>query len=184
MSGDALIRRPDDFPPEVHASLAKLRTIAKAARSRKDPGLRWASDDEIALAVSLLKPWMCGARSSRSGLPCERPRLAGATVCRTHGAGTKEARAAANRRLQAMVMPMLERQRQLAMQKDNLAVAQKATTDLLDRNGLGLLAEAKIRQSLKDPGGVTFDAKIHIVIPSWVRETPTRPRHLSNPRGP
>src|SRR5215204_463049 len=124
-----------EFSSVVHQSLAELRSIAKAAKSRNDPRLRWATDVEIALAVSLQKPWMCSGHSSRTGLPCTKARIAGATVCLKHGASIKHVRAAATRRLQAMVMPMLERQRTLAMQSDNPTVAQKATTDLLDRAG-------------------------------------------------
>lgn len=126
-------RRPEDFPPDVHGSLATLRAIAKQAKSRTDPGLRWATDEEIALAVALQKPGMCTAHSSRTGLPCEKRRLEGANVCQTHGAGTKVARAAVTRRLQAIAMPLVSRQKELAMQSDNLTVAQKATADLRSR---------------------------------------------------
>jgi hypothetical protein len=158
MEERALIAR--EFPPEVHQSLAELRQIAKTAKTRNDPRLRWATEDEIALAVSLQKPWMCRGHSSRTGLPCTKARIAGATVCLKHGASIKHVRASATRRLQAMVMPMLERQRTLAMQSDNPTVAQKATTDLLDRAGVGAVVEAKVRQSLKEPPSV--DQKIHV----------------------
>jgi hypothetical protein len=57
-------RRPEDFPLEVHGSLATLRAIAKQAKSRTDPGLRWATEDEITVAVTLQKPWMCTATSA------------------------------------------------------------------------------------------------------------------------
>src|SRR5688572_18126042 len=100
-------RRPDDFPPEVHGSLAALRAIAKQAKSRTDAGLRMATEDEIALATALQKPWMCTAHSSRTGLPCEKRRLEGGIVCQTHGAGTKAHKAAVTRRLQAIAMPMV-----------------------------------------------------------------------------
>jgi hypothetical protein len=164
------------FPPEVHQSLAELRQIAKRAKSRTEPGLRWATEAEIALAESLQKPWMCTGHSARTGLPCEKPRLTGLTVCRVHGAGTKQAKVAATRRLHAMVMPLIERQRRLAMQNDNLTVAQKSTSDLLDRASVGAVVEAKVRQSLKDPAAITFEAKTHIGIGFLSAEKAVRDR--------
>ena len=41
------------------------------------------------------------------------------------------------------------------MQSDNLTVAHKATSDLLDRAGVGAMAEAKIRQSFRSDDGPT-----------------------------
>jgi hypothetical protein len=32
--------RPEDFPPDVHASVLGLREVAKHAKSRNDPDLR------------------------------------------------------------------------------------------------------------------------------------------------
>lgn len=61
-------------------------------------------------------------------------------------------------------MPLVSRQKELAMQSDNLTVAQKATADLLDRGGVGALVEAKVRQSLKAPATTVFDNKTHISI--------------------
>src|SRR5687767_14375653 len=96
-----------EFPPEVHQSLAELRQIAKVAKSRTDPGLRWATEDEIALATTLRKPYHCTGHSSRTGLPCTKPRVIGMSVCRRHGGAITAVKNKAAARLLAMVAPSL-----------------------------------------------------------------------------
>ena len=49
--GVSKISRPTSTVLSPHCA------IAKQAKSRTDPNLRWATEDEIALAVTLQKPW-------------------------------------------------------------------------------------------------------------------------------
>lgn len=138
------------FPQSAHDSLAELRQIAKRARSRDDPALRWATEDEIALATSLRKDWHCSSHSSRTGLPCTKARVLGAMVCTRHGASAGHVKAAANQRLREMVSPVLARLRTLALQSQHLPTAYNAARDLADRAGIGELAEAKAKALGRD----------------------------------
>jgi hypothetical protein len=138
------------FPPEVHSSLAELRTIAKTARSKDDPRLRRATLDEIALARTLHKDWMCTKHSIRTGLPCEQPKRKHLDMCRKHGGALKRVQAKLERQLATLAPAMLVREQQLATQTENPTVAQKATADLLDRAGVGAVVQAKVRHSHKE----------------------------------
>jgi hypothetical protein len=153
-----------EFPESVHRSLAELRAIAKAAKSKDDPLLRWGTEAEIALSEALRKPWHCLGHSSRTGLACAKPRIQGASVCTKHGASAKHVRMAADQRLAAMALPMIERTRQLAMQHDSPAVAQKAAADLLDRGGIGAVVQAKIRESKRRDGLTVFASKTQVFV--------------------
>src|SRR4051812_12344788 len=99
MTPDSLTRQ---FPAEVHQSLAELRAIAKAAKSRHDPQLRRATADEIALAETQRQPNHCTGYSTRTGLPCSQKRALGGQTCLRHGANLPTVRAARERRLQRM----------------------------------------------------------------------------------
>ena len=147
------------FPQSVHDSLAELRQIAKRAKSREDPALRWATEDEIALATSLRKAWHCSGHSGRTGLPCEKARVLGTTVCVRHGAATPQVKAAIDQRLREMANPVLGRMFKLSMQDKHLPSAVNAGKDLLDRAGVGAVVDAKVRSAGRDQGN-----KIQVVI--------------------
>lgn len=142
-----------EFPPEVHESLKELRRIARYAKSRSDPGLRWATADEIALAETQRTPNQCVATSTRTGLPCALKRLRGCTVCRKHGGAVSHVKDAAEQRLRELTMPVLARQYDLAMQSKHLPTAFNASADLLDRANVGALVQAKVRQSRNKDSG-------------------------------
>lgn len=138
------------FPQSVHDSLAELRRIAKAAKSKDDPNLRWATKDELALAEQQHSPKACTGHSSRTGLPCNNPPLKGMPVCRKHGGATKASRLAIKRRLAEVAPQRLESMITLAEDTANEpAIAFKANQDLLDRFGVGALVQAKVRASKK-----------------------------------
>jgi len=149
-----------DFPPEVHASLAELQRIARRARSRHDPTLRWATPDEIALAETQRKPYHCIGHSGRTGLPCCKRRLLGSTVCVKHGASTAHVKAAADQRLRELVMPVIARQFALTQQSEHLPTAHQACADLLDRASIGALVNAKVRHSRQRDGATRVTVNI------------------------
>lgn len=149
------------FPPEVHESLAELRAIAKAAKSKDDPLLRRATADELALAETLRKPTDCTGHSSRTGLPCTNPAMHGINTCRMHGASTKNARAAVRIRLAEEMPKLLQSQLTRALSTEDHAVGFKAAQDLMDRAGIGALVQAKVRASKKqDTAGPTVTVNI------------------------
>lgn len=161
-------KRPEDFPPEVHASLAELRAIAKQATSHTDPSLRRATDDEIALAQLQRKPGHCVASSRRTGLPCTLHAIKGGTVCIKHGGKSGHVRRKAERRLAALALPTLAKLHDYAMDGDRQVrqAAVKAATDLLDRAEIGTPIQAKVakdraaaEQATQQPGssGVTVN---------------------------
>jgi hypothetical protein len=135
----------------VADSLAALRQIARHAKDRHDPALRWATAEEIALAESQRRPHHCAGSSARTGLPCRRPRVLGTSVCPKHGGSSGHVKRAAARRLRAMVDPVLERLYTLSMQDGHRPSAVNAARDLLDRAGIGELVTSKVRGS--QPGG-------------------------------
>ena len=137
------------FPQAVHDSLAELRRIAKAAKSKDDPALRRASKDELALAETLKLAWHCTGHNSRTGLPCRRAKLAGLQVCRRHGGALKHVQLAMRRRLAEVSPKILESQITRALDPDDNAIGFKASQDLMDRAGIGALVQAKVRASKK-----------------------------------
>ena len=142
------------FPPEVHESLAELRAIAKAAKSKDDPNLRKCTPDELALAQQLRKPSDCTGTSGRTGSPCTQNKLAGLEVCRIHGGSSKHVQKALRRRLAEAAPKRLENIIALGDDLTAPAVAYKANADFLDRFGVGALVQAKVRASKKqDQGG-------------------------------
>lgn len=151
------------FPPEVHESLAELRRIAKAAKSKDDPLLRRCTPDELALAETLRKPYHCTGYSSRTGLPCTQNHLDGLQVCRRHGGSGKHVRRALLRRAATAAPALLDSQiaRGLDISKDGNAVGFKAAQDVLDRFGFGALVQAKVRASKKqDTAGPSVTVNI------------------------
>ena len=159
-----LARTPESFPPEVHASLAELRVIARYAKSKDDPTLRRATDDEIALSELLRRPTDCTAHSSRTGLACRKHRTPGALVCRRHGGSARQVQVKAKERLNSYVMPVLKSLYHASQQVDNektIAAAVKAGSDLLDRANIGALVQAKVRASKQQQqGGPTVQVNI------------------------
>jgi len=89
----------------------------------------------------------CTAHSARTGQPCQKWAIKGATVCRTHGGAAPQVKAKAEQRLRQMVDPMLDKLHALAMQTDNLKVAADCVRDALDRAGIGEVVQAKVRSS-------------------------------------
>src|SRR5215471_9498197 len=79
---------------------------------------------------------MCHAHSSRTGKPCRNHAIAGGTVCRAHGGAVPNVRAAAEKRIQQLVLPALATIAQAIRSFDSEpAVALAAARDLLDRAG-------------------------------------------------
>lgn len=120
--------------------------------------------DEVALA----DPRKCKAHSSRTGLPCKRWAIKGATVCRHHGGAAPQVQAKAEQRLRAMVDPMLDKLHTLAMQTDNLKVASDCVRDALDRAGIGAPVQAKVRSSQREQqqgSGITVNIGYLAVAP-------------------
>ena len=102
----------------------------------------------------------CRARSKTSGIQCKRHAIRGGAVCRYHGGAAPQVMAKAERRLRAMVDPMITRLEEMALQTDNLKVASECVRDALDRAGIGALAQAKVRSSQRSetsPAGVTVN---------------------------
>ena len=89
----------------------------------------------------------CRAHSKRTGQQCQKTSIRGGTVCRFHGGSAPQVIARAERRLRAMVDPMIDRLEQLAHQTDNPKVAAECVRDALDRAGIGALVQAKVRSS-------------------------------------
>lgn len=87
---------------------------------------------------------LCHARSKTSGVQCKRHAIRGGTVCRYHGGAAPQVMAKAERRLRAMVDPMISRLEELALQTDNPKVAAECVRDALDRAGIGALVQSKV----------------------------------------
>jgi hypothetical protein len=78
----------------------------------------------------------CHAHSSRTGAPCRRPAIQGGTVCTSHGGAIPNVRAAAERRIQQLILPALATIAQAIRSFDSEpAVAVAAARDVLDRAG-------------------------------------------------
>ncbi len=75
----------------------------------------------------------CTAHSSRTGKRCEKPPIAGGTVCRTHGAAAPQVREAARQRYEALEHPAVDRMGKLIAQEEFPTVAFSASRDVLDR---------------------------------------------------
>jgi hypothetical protein len=73
---------------------------------------------------------------NRRGVQCERPALEGSVVCRLHGGGVPVAKAAARKRLLALVPDALEALQE-AIDKADWSQVVRASLGILDRAGLG-----------------------------------------------
>ena len=142
-------RLTPNFPQSVHDSLAELRRLSKAVKSRAEWQAvgRRATEEEQRLAIADHQPWMCAATSARTGLVCTAKRLLGMTVCLRHGGSVKRTRLAAANRLREATMPVLNRLIETAMQSENLNAQVKAAQHLLNAAGIGAEVEARIRSS-------------------------------------
>ena len=80
---------------------------------------------------------LCIAHSSKTGLPCKRPPIQGAKVCRTHGGAAPHVKAAAKVRLENAALNLAKELLGMAMADDlPPAVKLAALKDALDRAGL------------------------------------------------
>lgn len=146
--------RPEDFPEAVHQSLARLHAAVKVKGKDRKAALaqglvRWATDEEIALAQLQRQPYHCVSTSRLTGLPCRNRAVMGATICRFHGAKREVVRAAIDDRLLKMAGPALREMYEMATAREHTRVKQDAAADILDRAGVGQLVEAKVRQSYR-----------------------------------
>lgn len=83
-----------------------------------------------------MKAQRCKARSSRSGAPCKRFALLGASVCTSHGGAAPQVRRTARERLAGLVDPAITRLAALVRHGRPDHVALAAARDVLDRAGL------------------------------------------------
>ena len=106
----------------------------------------------------------CTATAKSTGERCRRSPIAGATVCRVHGAGAPQVRQAARRRLDELALPAVEGLRVALESGDDRAVVAAAKI-VLDRTGYGPTKGVR----LEDAGQT---ARVNIYIPSNGRERP------------
>jgi hypothetical protein len=78
---------------------------------------------------------ICG-KKTRAGTPCQKPPIAGATVCRLHGGAAPQVKRAAKLRLLELVDPAIATLARIMATSDNEALRLKAAQDILDRGGL------------------------------------------------
>lgn len=74
--------------------------------------------------------------TARSGRRCKKAPEPGLTVCEFHGGGTRTAKNAGLRRIEAFVPTAVKNLQRLANQRGDLKVSLGANKDLLDRAGL------------------------------------------------
>ncbi len=72
--------------------------------------------------------------TNRTGKRCGSPAIQGGTVCRLHGGSAPQVRAAANARLQALVLPSIARIEKIIKDGEDI-VAERAARGILDRTG-------------------------------------------------
>lgn len=101
---------------------------------------------------------LCTAHSSRTGLPCKRAPIAGATVCRTHGGAAPQVRQKALERLTAYQDRAIDRLFTLVEQKDFPSTAMSAVKDVLDRT-MGRAVE-KVEMQVSGEVGIVA-ARLH-----------------------
>jgi hypothetical protein len=83
------------------------------------------------------QPWMCRAKSSRTGELCTKAAIKGATVCATHGGSTRHVKAGAKARLEEKIPTMLDVVETLATTASHEPTRLNAAKDWLDRAGVG-----------------------------------------------
>jgi hypothetical protein len=172
--------RPEDFPPEVHASLSELRQIAQRAKNAQDPGLRYATPMEIALSELLRHPSHCTGHSKRTGLACRGQAVIGGTLCIKHGAQYSHIKKARDQRLQQLAGPALREMVKMSKSRKDTLIKQRAAADILDRAGVGAIAEAKVRHSFHGnlSAGVTVQIGFLTTIAPPRIEAPHDPRRV------
>lgn len=86
----------------------------------------------------------CTART-RSGRGCKNPPILGGTVCRMHGGSAPAVRAAANRRLLAMVLPALARLDAIVRKPETSDADRiRAIVEVLNRTGFSGKTEIEL----------------------------------------
>lgn len=86
----------------------------------------------------------CTAHSSRTGEPCKKPAVKGTNVCRSHGAGAPQVKAAARRRLLEAVDPLIVELIRIALEGENERDRISAIRDALDRAGLAPVRQVEV----------------------------------------
>lgn len=121
----------------------------------------------------------CTAHSKRHGGQCGRPAILGGTVCYIHGGAAPQTKAAALRRILALVDPALEALSE-ALDDPSAAIRVSAAKDLLDR--AGLKPALVIAGDLENPLHVDISAReqveagiARILARSGAQEDPGRP---------
>lgn len=79
----------------------------------------------------------CRAHSSRTGLPCGKPAVRGAVVCRSHGAGAPQVKRAAADRLKALEHTAVDVLEDLMGDDQPPPVRLGAVREVFTRTGLG-----------------------------------------------
>lgn len=87
----------------------------------------------------------CRATCKRSGKPCQRHAIAGATVCRVHGGAAPQVKEAARLRLLALVDPALATLSRAVRSRGKPGAVQiAAARDILDRAGLAAPTKSEL----------------------------------------
>ena len=76
----------------------------------------------------------CTAKSSRTGLPCQKSPIKGGTVCRTHGGSAPQVKQAAEKRLEELRPAAIRYLDWLVSQREYPSAGLGAAKDILDRN--------------------------------------------------
>jgi hypothetical protein len=98
----------------------------------------------------------CGAHSKRTGKQCGQWAIPGGTVCKWHGGGAPQVKAAADKRLDELRPAAIQYLDWLLNQKDFPSAGLGAAKDVLDRN------DGKPRESvdMKHSGGIVLQHEI------------------------
>lgn len=114
-------------------------------------------------------PNRCTAHSSRTGDPCQRPPIKGATVCRTHGGAAPQVQKAARARILEAADTVAAALVRLALDDETPpAVRVQALRDLLDRAGEG--AAQKVEVTTHDGDLAVLDAELLRLREKWDAE--------------
>lgn len=76
---------------------------------------------------------LCTAHSARTGKPCKKYPISGATVCRTHGGAAPQVKRKALERLMELQDRAIDRMAALMRQEQYPSTAYAASRDILDR---------------------------------------------------
>lgn len=86
----------------------------------------------------------CVGHSSKTGAPCRKDAIKGATVCRSHGGAAPQVKNAARRRLMEAVDPLMAELLFIALNDDDTRTRLAAIRDALDRAGLGAVKQVEV----------------------------------------